>query len=58
MTMVVLKDNLVGVRVRVAEGNLRVERILRLLLDKRDEALERPVTVVVNEIESTSGFEL
>lgn len=34
------------------------KRVLCVLLNEGDEALERPVTIVVEEITRTSGFEL
>lgn len=39
-------------------SGLRHQRILRILLHKRDQALERPVPVIIDEIARTGGLEL
>ena len=60
VVVIVLKNDLCGLLSGrlVAESNVGVKRVLRVLLNKRDEALKGAVTIVVNEVAGTGLLEL
>ena len=58
MAVTIVHDDLSAVGWRRVGRFLDLERVLGVLLNKRDEALERTVAVVVNELAGTRGLEL